>query len=174
METVAAELSHRVPTASSPSNEFFSPLFPTVSPLFSFQQPCVSPPPFPAAAAPVQLSPQPGKVCTGWNDWTRLQTALGGTASISYQLFFFLLPLQFFNLLPALGPLLRSGLHGFRETARGKHSLGVTHRVFKRARSMPRNAQACFVFCTCGGKSQLVHMLMNKYMQVLRRRVELE
>lgn len=88
------------------------------------------------------------------------------TASISYQLFFFFLPLHFFNLLPAFGPLPCSGLHGFRETARGQHSLSVTHRVFKCARSMVMYGQAWFAFCTCSWKSQLIQMLMNKSMQV--------
>lgn len=47
---------------------------------------------------------------------TLLPVVLSRTAWISYQLFFFLLPLQVLNLLPALGSPPRSGLHSFRET----------------------------------------------------------
>lgn len=68
------DLSTSVSTASCTKYKFFAPLFPTASPLFFFQPPCVSPPPFPAAAAPEQLSSQPAKVFV-WNEcteWTRV------------------------------------------------------------------------------------------------------
>lgn len=96
-----------------------------------------------------------------------LPMVFGRTAWIAYQLFFFLLPFQVLNLLPAPGSLLRSGLHGFRETRRGQHSFCDTNRVFRCRRSMRMYRQACFVFCTCSWKSQLVHMLMNKAVQVV-------
>lgn len=101
-----------------------------------------------------------------------LPMVFGRTAWISYQLFFFLLPFQVLNLLPALSSLPRSGLHGFRETRRGQHSFCDTNKVFRCRRSMRMYRQARFVFCTCSWKSQLVHMLMNKSVQVVLCQVE--
>lgn len=42
---------------------------------------------------------------------------------ISYQLFLFLLSLEFFDFLPPLSALTSTGLHGFRERKRGEYSL---------------------------------------------------
>lgn len=76
--------------------EFITPLSPTVSPLFFFLPPCVSPPPFPAAAAPPRLSSAPEKIFIAGNDskhyaspcgvWMKL---LGSRTNFSSSFFLF-------------------------------------------------------------------------------------
>lgn len=110
-----------------------SPFFPTFSPPSSFLLLGVSPLPPPVASAPQQLSCQPEKLrffFFFFKYFSQLQLSTyhthnslvvqKTTSQSFYQLFLFLLSLDFLNFLLSLCALTCTGLHGFRERERGE------------------------------------------------------